>query len=367
MKKRTAALLLALLILLPVLTRAEEDLDLEIEESIGEEASGYAEGEFGAENSGETAAADETVTEKDGWYFNARGFLTGDDNPGEEYLLEDEENGTWQYSSRSLCIKITRVREQVKVKKGKKTREYAVAEIWASEDSPMTTIATEATNKKPAGHKQVSPEVLIEKHPCVFAMSDDFYGSRLRNIMAKTSARQPGIIIRNGEIRWEKTKSSTGKSARQRPCLDTLAVYGDGSMKTYLSDAMTAQEYLDKGATQVFAFGPWLISEGKINEKEATDGCGYYEQNEPLTGLGMIEPYHYIAIVLKGRPTDKYVGAHLSWLAAKMKEYGCVEALNLDGGGTATMMFNGKVVMCGIGDGHLRSMGSMIVFGSKEE
>ena len=34
--------------------------------------------------------------------------------------------------------------------------------------------------------------------------------------------------------------ASTGKSARQRPCLDTLAVYGDGSMKTYISDAMTA-------------------------------------------------------------------------------------------------------------------------------
>ena len=35
---------------------------------------------------------------------------------------------------------------------------------------------------------------------------------------------------------------------------------------------------------------PWLISEGKINEKEAVEGCGYYEQMEPLTGLGMSLP-----------------------------------------------------------------------------
>ena len=346
--KRTAALLTALLFLLPCFSLAEDDP--EIEETVEEEA-------------GTDSGA---VTEKDGWHFNANGFLVGDDNPGDEYILEDEENGVWQYSSRTLSIRITRFREQVKVKKTKKIREYCVAEIWASEESPLMTISTEPTEKKPAAVKQVSPELLVEKHPCVFAMSDDFYGSRLKNILAKTSARQPGIIIRNGEVRWEKTKASTGKTGRQRPCLDTLAVYGDGRMKTYLSDAMTAEEYLANGATQVFAFGPWLIMDGKINEKEATDGCGYYEQNEPLTALGMVEPYHYIAVVLKGRPKDKYIGAHLSWLADKMKEYGCVEALNLDGGGTATMMFNGKVVMCGIGDGHLRSMGSMIVFGLKE-
>ena len=135
-------------------------------------------------------------------------------------------------------------------------------------------------------------------------------------------------------------------------------------MKTYLSDAMTAEEYLEKGAEQVFAFGPWLISEGKINEKEAVEGCGYYEQMEPLTGLGMIEPYHYIAIIARGRPKDKYAGVRLSWLADQLLEQGCVEALNLDGGGTACMYFNGKVVIQG--QPNLRSMGSMITFGLRE-
>ena len=114
-----------------------------------------------------------------------------------------------------------------------------------------------------------------------------------------------------------------------------------------------------------FAFGPWLIHEGKINEKEAVEGCGYYEQMEPLTGLGMIEPYHYIAIIARGRPKDKYAGVRLSWLADKMLELGCTEALNLDGGGTACMFFNGKVVIQG--QPNLRSMGSMITFGLKEE
>ena len=347
--KRALALFLSLLFLLPALCAAEEeeygDYEEEYTEAAGQEQE-YGEG---------------AVTEKDGWHFDSRGFLTGDDNPGEEYLLEDEENGIWQYASKDLSVKITRVRETYKKKK---TREYCVAEIWASENSPMQSILAAPKGKWPEGVNQVSPQLLVDKHPCIFAMSDDYYGSRQQNILRKTSARQPGIIIRNGEVRWDKTKAQDSKYARQRPCLDTLAVFADGSMKTYLSDAMTAEDYLAKGATQVFAFGPWLISEGKINEKEATEGCGYYEQMEPLTGLGMVEPWHYIAIVLKGRPKSKYAGAHLSWLAEKLQEYGCTEALNLDGGGTACMFFNGKVVIQG--QENLRSMGGMITFGLKE-
>ena len=353
--KRLGAWMLALLLALPCAGSAEEeDFAETAEESVEESYSG--------ETDSEGQDAGEAVTEKNGWHFDSRGFLTGNDNPGDEYLLEDEENGIWEYASRDLSVKVTRVREKYNKKK---TREYCVAEIRASENSPMRAILSAEKGKLPEGVNQVSPELLVEKHPCVFAMSDDFYGSRQQNIIKKKSARQPGIIIRNGVVRWEKTKSQTVKAARQRPCLDTLAVYDDGSMKTYLSDAMTAEEYLEKGAQQVFAFGPWLISEGKINQKEAVEGCGYYEQMEPLTGLGMVEPYHYIAIVLKGRPKNKYAGAHLSWLADKLLEYGCTEALNLDGGGTACKFFNGKAVITG--QENLRSMGGMIAFGLKEE
>ena len=311
--------------------------------------------ETNADGAGQNAG----VTEKDGWHFDEKGFLTGE-NPGEEYIFEDEENGEWQYASRDLAIHITRFQETVK-EKTKKIREYCVAEIWASPASPLTSIATEPKGKKNIpGYIKDTPQKLIEAHPAVFAMSDDYYGHRMYTKDKGTASWPSGIIIRNGEILGTKTRKGTSRS---RPCLDTLAVYADGSMKTYVSDTYTAEEYLEQGATQVFAFGPWLISEGKVNEKEAVEGCGYYEQAEPLTGIGMVEPYHYIAIVLRGRPRTKYVGAHLSWLAEKMMEYGCVEALNLDGGGTALMMFNGKAIMTGIKESKLRTQGSLIAFG----
>ena len=275
---------------------------------------------------------------------------------GEPYqLTEDPENGRWEYHSANLNIVIERVKEKVKVGKKTRTREYCVADIQASPEAPLYPVMTEATKKRPAGYKLTSPKNLVKKYRPMFALSDDLYGIRLQKYDYK------GIVIRNGEIIAEKTRNS--KKKRNWPNLDTMMLLGDGSMKALVCDAYTAQEYLDMGATQVFSFGPILISDGEINEQVLSPK--YYPYNEPRVALGMVEPYHYVAVVVRGRPKDRYAGVHLDWLAQLMKERGCVEALNLDGGLTATMMFNGKVIETG--GNNLRSQGSMICFGTIPE
>ncbi len=291
---------------------------------------------------------------------NARSGAEAD--AGTEVLTEDAENGFWEYRSDALHITITRFQETVKTKKKSRLREYCVAEIEASPQCPLTPVMTDPSSKRVAGYKLVSPELLDEKHLPLFAMSDDLYGIRLQKYDYK------GIVIRNGEILATKTRSSAKR--RAWPNLDTMAVFPDGSMKTFVCDAHTAEEYLAMGATQVFSFGPVLLSEGEINP-EVLDPK-YYPYNEPRVALGMIAPWHYIAVVVRGRPTSAYAGVHLDWLAEKMKELGCVEALNLDGGQTAILMFNGKIVLSGAVKTVkkqtvpvLRSLGSMITFGAR--
>ena len=266
-------------------------------------------------------------------------------------VVEDPENGHWEYVSEALTVKIDRFTETVKNKNRKRTREYCVAEIIASEASPMKAVMTEATKKRVAGYKLVSPELLLEKYPAVFAVSDDLYGIRLQRY------KFYGVVIRDGEILARKTRNS--KKSRPWPNLDTMAVYADGSMKTFICDAYTPEEYLEQGAVHVLSFGPWLISDGEINPDVLNPK--YYPNNEPRVAIGMVEPWHYIVIIVRGRPTSSYAGVHLDWLADKMKEYGCVEALNLDGGETATMAFMGKVIETG--GAKLRSQGSLIEFG----
>jgi len=289
------------------------------------------------------------------WIAAALLLILGAAGAEEPTILEDPEGGRWEYHSENLNIVIERFTEKVKSGSKKKTREYCVADIQASPESPLYPVMTDPTSKRPAGYKMVSPELLQEKAHPMFAMSDDMYGIRLQKYDYK------GIVIRNGEIIATKTRNSAKK--RAWPNLDAMALLPDGSMKTFVCDAHTAEEYLEMGAEQVFSFGPWLISDGEINPEVLNPK--YYPYNEPRVAIGMVEPYHYIAVVVRGRPKGSYAGVHLDWLAQLLLDRGCVEALNLDGGQTATMIFNGKIIETG--DKGLRSQGSMICFGRIEE
>ena len=299
------------------------------------------------------------VTEKDGYHFDAKGFLTGE-NPGDAYLAEDEEGGEWQYATADLSIRVTRFREQP----DQYIREYCVAEVYASEASPLFTIMTPAKGKRAPGYALKYAETLVGDNPVMLAVSDDYYGYRHQRILNHGATWPVGIIVRNGELLYKKTRNSAKK--RPFPPMDTLAVYADGSMKVRICDEIPAEQYVEEGATQVFSFGPWLIRDGKANEKEAGPEAVYLNYSEPRCAAGMVEPYHYIFVVVGVPDNSRYLGVKGDWLIAKMQEYGCTEALNLDGGGTTCMVFNGKVILQGRFKKERRPLGSMIAFGPQE-
>ncbi len=308
------------------------------------------------------AATGETVTEKDGYHFDEKGFLTGE-NPGDSWMMEDEENGIWQYSSRDLSVRVTRYTE--KAEKRLK-RVYCVAEVYATEQSPLYPILHPPVDNEPVpGCHKKKADKLAAEYPAVVAISDDYYGHRYQT--RKGGAKWPiGIIIRNGEIYFDKTRDSSKKP--EFPPLDTLAVYPDGSLKVRVSDEMTAEEYIAEGAVNVFSFGPWLIRNGEVNERGAVgDNATYSTLRYSSSGravIGMVEPFHYILIVVGIPNKKKNIGANGAWLVSKLQEYGCVEAFNLDGGGTACMAFNGKVIIRG--DNSKRPLSGFIAFGNLE-
>lgn len=268
-----------------------------------------------------------------------QGFLS-DDYPEDSYSRVDDEAGEYVYLSRTLSVRVTRfVEEDV-------PRRYYVAEIRCCEENPLKTLVSEG--KRP-GRKLVNPLNFAKENEAVLALSDDFSGYRIQK------GNKVGIVIRNGEILSSKTRSSRNK--RGWPNLDTLAVFEDGRMEVNISDAYTAQEYLDMGAVQVFAFGPMLLKGGEYIDYVMEDD--YYPYNEPRLAIGMIEPYHYIVLAAVGR-TDDSKGARLSWMAEKLKSLGVQEALNLDGGGTAALMFMGQVL--NRSSKNMRSINSLIAF-----
>ena len=89
----------------------------------------------------------------------------------------------------------------------------------------------------------------------------------------------------------------------------------------------------------MLSFGPVLLNDGEITPQ--TVKISAKQQDNPRSGIGMVSPGHYVAIVMEGSSTIS-VGCTIKEFAELFQARGCSVAYNLDGGGTASMMFMGK-------------------------
>ena len=131
-------------------------------------------------------------------------------------------------------------------------------------------------------------------------------------------------------------------TVRQGDETKDLAVYGDGTFAIIDETEISAEELIDSGVVQLFAFGPALLENGEIvvSKGEEVDKA---KSSNPRTAIGIVDDLHYIFVVSDGR-TSESTGLSLYELAEVMRQYGCTTAYNLDGGGSSTMVFNGTVI-----------------------
>jgi exopolysaccharide biosynthesis protein len=91
--------------------------------------------------------------------------------------------------------------------------------------------------------------------------------------------------------------------------------------------------------------GPVLLQNGNIkitNEEELKFTGKAINDKHPRTCMGYTYDGNLIIMVIQGRFPGIAEGATLTQEAQLLKELGCVEALNLDGGGSSCMLINGK-------------------------
>ena len=90
--------------------------------------------------------------------------------------------------------------------------------------------------------------------------------------------------------------------------------------------------------------GPVLIQQGKVvitNEEENMFTGKAINDKHPRTAMGYTKDNKLIILVIEGR-NERAGGATLIQEAQILKDLGCVEALNLDGGGSSCLLINGK-------------------------
>ena len=90
--------------------------------------------------------------------------------------------------------------------------------------------------------------------------------------------------------------------------------------------------------------GPVLLQNGEImitNNEERRFAGNAINDKHPRTAMGYTKDNKLIILVIEGRNSNAH-GATLIQEAQIFKDLGCIEALNLDGGGSSCLLINGK-------------------------
>jgi len=101
-----------------------------------------------------------------------------------------------------------------------------------------------------------------------------------------------------------------------------------------------------RGATMAIGGGPVLVRNGrrqKLN-RPATESYEFSSMRErhPRTAVGWDGNYFFL-VEVDGRQKGLSLGMTLEELSAYLLKLGCEEAINLDGGGSATLWCDGTV------------------------
>lgn len=242
----------------------------------------------------------------------------------------------WNYEDANVTIHI----KQVQTGSGSDTITYYVADVTFNGTTNL--LAAFAKNKFGTNITQ-NTSAIAANNNAVFAINGDYYGFR-----------NDGVVIRNGTL------------YRDEPARDGLALLSDGTLQTYDEEETSSDELLAEGALDTFSFGPILVKNGEVAgdfshvKIDTNFGNRSIQDANPRTGIGMIAPNRFLFIVVDGRSPGYSRGMTLTEFADLFKDLGATEAYNLDGGGSSTMYFMGRIVNNPLGKGNERGVSDIL-------
>ncbi|MDM4765919.1 phosphodiester glycosidase family protein [Pelomonas sp. SE-A7] len=98
--------------------------------------------------------------------------------------------------------------------------------------------------------------------------------------------------------------------------------------------------------SNVVAGTPWLLDHGRRRTAEDDERCGSHcKSTHPRTAVGLDASGRYLIIALAEGRRPPVLGLSLVQMSAVMAQLGAVDAINLDGGGSSTLLMDGRSVM----------------------
>ena len=177
----------------------------------------------------------------------------------------------------------------------------------------------------------------------VLAISGDYYGYRMegvsvynRQIMRNTPGRLDICYINDkGDMIFERQASSADNDGREKFVKDNNIVFS-------------------------LAFGPALIIDGQPQEWDWNYPVGQPNGNYARSAISQIGHLHYLLCTIDGG-IDNRVGTTVKKMQKLLMDRNCRSTYTIDGGQTATIVFNGEVFNR-VGYGSEREVSDIIYF-----
>lgn len=159
--------------------------------------------------------------------------------------------------------------------------------------------------------------------------------NRVNSISSKGSSSIPpdGFVISatGTERQWLKRHARIGAMARFSWRINSLKSADDKNWRS---------------AYSIVGGGPQLISEGEIDIRRDQEKIteAFVSERHPRTAIGRDKSGRLLLVTVDGRQPNISVGMSLPSLAQLLLELHATDAINLDGGGSTTMVVGDKIV-----------------------
>ena len=185
--------------------------------------------------------------------------------------------------------------------------------------SDPSQIRAELSQKFPSKVATVVPTLARRVH-AVLAINGDYF-----------IYHSEGIAVRNS------------KTYRVRPTgkRDTLVIDRNGDLKIISPTTAGAWNAVADTALHAFCFGPGLVIDGKVlqDANSVKVDLGPNKRTQRIA-LGQLGPLSYLIIATEGPDNVDAKGFTITEMAQLCADLGCINAYNLDGGSSATVVLN---------------------------
>ena len=198
---------------------------------------------------------------------------------------------------------------------------YFVADVQLTDASQFQTAL--------CGENLERLSAMAERSGAVLAINADDY-----------KVHKYGTIIRNGEL------LRTHATTRNMLIVDANGVFTVLADRAGENPEEPSRQLMEIQTWQTFEFGPELVRDGQaVAFSPDFDLISTNpERREPRTAIGQIGPLHYVIIVADGRQSGYSRGMTLPELQRLFIGFGAQTAMNLDGGGSTELWFQGEVI-----------------------